>query len=249
MSDERLRVLERRWRESGRLTDRLTWLSAQARAGRLAPDVRELVRALDEGGCALDRLALLAYLGVPAAGELLGDERVELASYLGDLGAVRVVLGEEHDREDEIAWAHGLAHWPGPEVCRALAEITLRAATVLAAEDVPPDPDDEYGYERETRAAERARAPALAEARLRPILMGAPGPPPRPTPDHWLDPRVARLDAALDALLAAWPERIAVRRGDRFARWAPAAADAADRPLSELVTQVAARLIGPLEAP
>lgn len=159
MSDERVRELERRWRESGAWSDRLTWLHAERRAGRLAEDEAGLLEALD-AGLPLERLALLAYLGVPAAGRVLGDEAVALATHLGDLGGMRVVLGDEVEDADVRAWAVGLARFAGAgralelltEVAAAQAGVYLDAHEVRYLREVCQDAAAELtrrkGHER-----------------------------------------------------------------------------------------------------
>lgn len=131
-----MRELERRWRESGVWSDRLTWLHAERRAGRLAGDEAGLVAALD-AGLPLERLALLAYLGVPAAGRVLGEETVALATHLGDLGGMRVALGEEVEDADVRAWVAGLARFT--DAGRALALLTGVAAAQAGVYLDPPD--------------------------------------------------------------------------------------------------------------
>lgn len=71
MGDERLRALERRWRESGSTEDEAAWLAERLRTGSLLPD----------------RLRLAAHCGHPAASLLLGMTQPGLARRL--IGFVR----------------------------------------------------------------------------------------------------------------------------------------------------------------
>ena len=59
MSDERLRELERRWKETGSVEDEAAWLSERVRAGELTEE----------------RLRLAAALGQPAAVAASGSDR------------------------------------------------------------------------------------------------------------------------------------------------------------------------------
>ncbi len=63
MSDEKLRELERRWKESGSVEDESAWLRERVRVGDLAPS----------------KLQLVAELGDPAAQHALGHASVGLA--------------------------------------------------------------------------------------------------------------------------------------------------------------------------
>lgn len=165
MSDQRLRELERRFRESGRLADRLAWFNARARAGELAPEVRGVVRGLEEGALAFEQLTLLAYLSVLAAKEVLGDDVAELALRLGGPGAVRVVRGESGTKEDARAWAAGLGQWEGKTVAAALALVTRVALDLLAASEPWEDwllrADRDHSISQRTARCE-ATAPRLA---------------------------------------------------------------------------------------
>jgi len=163
MSDARVRELERRWRDSGALADRLAWQRARLRAGELTAEAGALLEAL-AAGLPEERLVLLAYLADPAAVEVMGDLVVELASFLGGFEAARVVLGDPIDAEEEVlAWAGGLAHWGRETAGRALAEL-LRPLIGLLDAPVPDQPDDPYGAEadwiaeRRTVAADAGRA-------------------------------------------------------------------------------------------
>lgn len=233
--DERARELERRWRESGAWTDHLAVLHAQRRAGELGPDEHRLLAAID-AGLPLDRLTLLAYLCVPAAGRLLEDELVALASHRGDLGAVRLVLGDPTTRIDEAAWAQGLSAWGGDAV-QAVCATTRAALEAFASAPQPPDEDETWDAERrrEIRLVERA----LDEVERRRIRKHR-----RPRLSDWFDerdPLEALEECAASVLLLALggPEERARAR----ARWAVACPRVADTSLAGLLALAAPRLI------
>ena len=73
MSDLRARELERRWRETGALEDRVAWLRQRMRGGELP----------------LERLALAAAVGDAASGEVLGWP-ADLEARLTAVGEVEV---------------------------------------------------------------------------------------------------------------------------------------------------------------
>ena len=80
MSDLRARELERRWRETGALEDRVAWLRQRMRGGELP----------------LERLALAAAVGDAASGVVLGwterPDPARLAGVLAELGWARCAL-------------------------------------------------------------------------------------------------------------------------------------------------------------
>lgn len=242
MSDQRLRELERRWQATGSFADRMTWLAARARAGALSAEVRELWGRLERGELSRERLSLLAYLAVPAAGEVLGDARVELASYLGELGAVRVVLGEPASVEDEAAWAAGLAHWPAASLSPLVVCLTLCAADALEAAEVGPYPEDEYGYDLMSEAAARREACAATRSRLTGELQGRERGAERA--GSWApEPRSGLLQEAADLVLELEATTATARRRELCPRWAWAVTGAAGLGLGQLLSRAASRLL------
>lgn len=248
MADQRLRELERRWLESGALADRLAWLAARLRAAELAPDVAGLVAGLGGGSLQLQRVALLAYLRVPAASEVLGDEVVALASYLGDLGAVRVVLGDESDGFEQAAWARGLAWWGAREAALAMACLTRPVARALTDDDGGRQGDDEYDqYERPWRAEERRRAGAWCLTLVDRVTAGAPleGLPPHAAHEARAE-ALAECGAAL-LRVAGQPRGLDLLQG-ACQGWLTTWVAAAQRPLPELLAAGAPELLARLGA-
>lgn len=127
MSDERLRELERRWRQSGQLSDQVAYLAERVRCGELARE----------------RLDLAAWLEDPSAlsarKELGGDEA------LGSAAALRS-LGEERSQTARRELRVALARWSPP--------ILLRVILVAWLERVADEPahewDDVFGRVRAT---------------------------------------------------------------------------------------------------
>ena len=106
MSDERLRELERRWKETRAVQDEAACLSERVRSGNLDRE----------------RLRLAAYLGNEASREALGEGSWSLADYrsrllsrasMGDFGAdsdyLMAYLGDESKREP---YGIGPGYWP-----------------------------------------------------------------------------------------------------------------------------------------
>lgn len=135
MSDERLRELERRWRQGGRPDDRLRWWTARARAGDLPPGAEALVARVVDGALTPARVELAAYLGDPRARALALEEVVERVAYGGEPGAMKVVFDEPDLRLDDVLeWIAGLAQWePGAPRPNALGRGLL--ATTRAGVD------------------------------------------------------------------------------------------------------------------
>lgn len=233
--DERARELERRWQESGAWSDRLAVLHARRRSGELGPDEHRLLAALDEGS-PLPRLTLLAYLRVPAAGRLLGDERVALASHRGDLGAVRVVLGDPTERNDEVSWAQGLAGWDREGVS-AVCAVTRVALELFAAAPRPPDEEETWEVERRQEIARVERAlDEVERGRIRKHR--------RPFLSGWFDERnpfEALEECASSILLLVLGDH--EDRARAWARWVVACPRVADAPLVGLLERAAPRLI------
>lgn len=248
MADQRLRELERRWLESGAFSDRLSWLSARLRAGELAPDVAGLVAGLGADALSLQRVALLAYLRVPAAVEVLGDEVVALASYLGDLGAVRVVLGDESDGFEQAAWARGLAWWGARDAALALACLTRPVARALADDDGGRQGDDEYDrYERPWRAEERQRVGAWCLTLVDRLTSGAPLEGLTPHAAHEARAEALAECGATLLRVARQPQRLDLLQG-ACQGWLTTCLAAAQRPLQELLAAGAPELLARLGA-
>lgn len=182
MSDERLRELERRWRQGGRPDDRLRWWTARARAADLPPGAEALVARVADGALAPDRVELAAYLGDPRARALALEEVVERVAYGGEPGAMRVVFDEPDLRLDDVLeWIAGLAQWEPGAVERALLAATRDAAARDARQDLSATEDEHEPWLHTWREAERERRLAAAQAGLE-------------TLERWLDGR-ARPDA------------------------------------------------------
>ena len=249
MADQRLRELERRWRESGALDDRLAWLTARGRAGELAPGVAGLVAGLGGGSLPLQRVALLAYLRAPAAVEVLGDEVVALASYLGELGAVRVVLGDPTDAEEERGWAAGLAHWGARDAALAMACLTRPVAVAMATDDGGHQGDPEYDqFERPWRAEVRQRVGVWCLNLVDRVTAAA--------PLEGLTPHAEASEARAEALaacgaallcVARQPQRLDLLQG-ACQSWLTTCVAAAQRPLQELLAAGAPELLARLGA-
>jgi hypothetical protein len=127
VSDERYRELERRFVAGHDAGAEAALLVERVRKGDLSRDAMPLIERLAAGTLTRQRLLLAAYLTDPLARAIVGDEVIELAAYLGDVQAARVVLLDEGLGDLELlGWLEGLATF-GPEVvARALAEGTRR---------------------------------------------------------------------------------------------------------------------------
>ena len=173
MNDERARTLERLAQGSGDPADEAAWHLQRIRQGDLPPECAELAVRLGRGDLSRPRLLFLAYLGHPPARELLLEEVVELAAYLGDHGAARVALGDEPTDADADPWFRGLGAFGAPVALRALAAL-LRARwqqPITAHDHAELYPDEVWIVEREReRGLDLARPVvealiALAEGR------------------------------------------------------------------------------------
>jgi len=109
MSDERLRELERRWRESGAVADEAAWLAERVRVGEPSRE----------------RVELAAYLEHPAARVIEGDALTAVA--VAELQAEVVSLRPRVPPDDPGSFAEPFKEWAvsllawGPEACvRAL---------------------------------------------------------------------------------------------------------------------------------
>lgn len=90
MADDRLRVFERRWRETGDAQDRATWLVERIRAGTLDPARLEAAAACGQAAAALARAALGFASDAPA---LTPRARVDaLCVWLGSAGPVHLAV-------------------------------------------------------------------------------------------------------------------------------------------------------------
>lgn len=116
MSDDELRALERRYKESGSRDDWVRWLRARVRAGALSLDAPPLLEGIEHGTLTRDHIQLAGYCGDPLALELDEHEIIARATQLGDLAAVRVVLSspEAVAQDDLLVWQRGLTRW-GPQ--------------------------------------------------------------------------------------------------------------------------------------
>ncbi|MCO5165541.1 MAG: hypothetical protein M9894_04115 [Planctomycetes bacterium] len=167
MSDERLRELERRWRQGGRPDDRLRWWSARARAGDLPAGADLLVARVAGGALAAERVELAAYLGDARARALALEEVVERVAYGGDPGAMRVVFDAPDLRLDDVlGWVGGLALWEPGAVERALLAATRDAAARDARQDLSATEDEREPWLHGWREVERERRLAAAQAGL-----------------------------------------------------------------------------------
>lgn len=236
MTDARLRDAERRWREGGRLEERLAWWSLRARSGELPPEGQALVMAVAEGRLDAGRVELAAYLGDPAAQALAMDEvTARVSAVAGSEGVLRVVAGRTDVRIDEVlAWIDALRLWDPAAVERALLEATRHVADHLGGLDLSRAEDEDHLLAA-AREADRERGLSLAREALEAVercLAGDAAPPTlglseRGVHEHWpyvgpvvvaaatvarfvLARRAQPAGGADDALLA-W--RDTVRRG------------------------------------
>jgi hypothetical protein len=125
--DERLREFERR-RQQGTAADEIRHWLEQLRAGTLAPEARPIVERVSAGTLPRERVALAAYLGDPLALSLILDDTIVYASFMGDVEAVHVVLGDDPlTWEDLAAWLPPLSRWTtGVAIVRAFVAIARR---------------------------------------------------------------------------------------------------------------------------
>jgi hypothetical protein len=167
VSDARLREAERRWREGGRLDDRLRWWSERARAGDLPAGAEALVVAVSTGDLDPDRVELAAYLGDERARALAVEEVVERVAYGGSDGALRVALDEDGLRLDDVLdWIGELRLWDEAALQRALFVATRHLADELASRDLSRAEDELEWDLQATREAERDRIVAATRGML-----------------------------------------------------------------------------------
>lgn len=148
MSDDRLRELERRWRETGALGDRAAYLQERARCGDLEPE----------------RLRLAAFLGAEVGGAEPEPppvaEDLDLAAWIGALAAYGVVTL----RRAAIAAADHSA--------RQASSSGMPMRAVLAAEELLLCPCDSHRAEARRHAAATRDLPD-APMRMSSDLAGA----------------------------------------------------------------------------
>lgn len=181
MSDARLREAERRWREGGRLDDRLRWWCERARAGDLPAGAEALVVAVSTGDLDTERIELAAYLGDERARALAGEEVVERVAYGGSDGALRVAVGEVGVHLDDVLdWIGELRLWGAATVQRALVAGTRHLADELASRDLSRSEDESERNLQTIREAERDRTVGAARD-----LLGA--------LQHWIDGQSDRV--------------------------------------------------------
>lgn len=196
MADATLRDAERRWREGGRLEDRLRWWSARARAGDLPAGAPALVVEVTEGRLDAARVELAAYLGDPLAQALALDEVAERLAYGGADAVLRVVTGEPDLRLDEVlAWIDALRLWERAAVERALIEATRHVADHLGGIDLSRADDEHEPLIASHREAERDQGLALTREALAAVERYLARP----------DDEPAALRAASQASAGFWP--------------------------------------------
>lgn len=166
MSDARLREAERRWREGGRLDDRLRWWSERARTGDLPAGAEALVLAVATGDLDAERIELAAYLGDERARALAGEEVVDRVASGGKDGALRVALDERVQLDDVLDWIGELRLWDAAITQRGLVAATRHLADDVASHDLSRS-EDEAGWELQAvREAERDRSVDAARGLL-----------------------------------------------------------------------------------
>lgn len=226
MSDARLREAERRWREGGRLDDRLRWWSERARAGDLPAGAEALVVAVSTGDLDPDRVELAAYLGDERARALAGEEVVERVAYGGSEGALRVAHDDapELRLDDVLDWIGELRLWDAAVVQRALVAATQHLADDEASRDLSRAEDESEWVLQSVREAERERSVTAARD-----LLGA--------LQRWIEGRGE----------GAPPSAVAGRAPEV---WQPHAGPllAAARVITGIVLARAARTVTPIEA-
>lgn len=230
MSDARLREAERRWREGGRLEDRLRWWSERARAGELPADAPALIEAVAAGRLRLDRLELAAYLGEARAQALALDG---VLARVGDEAVRRVVEDDAGATlEDVLAWIGALRAW-GPEstLLGALVAGTRHVGQRHLEQDLPRVEGEDTGVliDRERAHQRGVHAfftlfPRLEEAlrvrgrdpdphrfRAFEVTLGI------PVHDATVFAARAVLDRDLDEALRGWRDAVAAARPDPWA--------------------------------
>jgi hypothetical protein len=213
VSDERLRELERRWRETGDDADERRWLEARVRAGDLDPLALELLAPIWAGRAPRWRLEVLAYAGDPLARGVVDEEElVARAAYLGDTDAVEVLLGEEVTWEQVHRWAVGLFHW-GNEAAREVL-VALLGEEARTVWRLPRGTEYDDGQERRRAVATAIRALPELQVWFEDVRVG-----PGVDPEAWLLPRHWVDRGSLDALVGA---AVAVTRLESHDPWHPA---------------------------
>lgn len=110
MADERLRGLERRWKETGFVEDHAAYLHERVRIGDLSQE----------------RLELAAYLGDPASTRAIAEEDRPEVLTADDLPGYRTRLGQAHL---DKGYLEDVAEWWGQDFCMRFA---VAAATHAA---------------------------------------------------------------------------------------------------------------------
>jgi hypothetical protein len=159
--DDRLREFERRSRATGSPEDHARFLVERARHRAISAEGLLLAGRLLGGELSLESLELAAYAGHPPALEVVGDEIIELASFLGDVEAVRVVLRDEDLTWSELsAWVRVLGRWGRiPLVVVMIAGAEFAIGRILVAAEEPGYELEHYNslLERARLKIERAR--------------------------------------------------------------------------------------------
>lgn len=166
MSDERLRELERRWRESGDDADERAYLAERVRRGGLDGRALLLMEAVWEKTASREDLEVLAYAGDPLAYGVVGDRIIEVAVWKADNAAVHVTTGGADVEWDDMAeWAVGLAHWRERGAILGLSALLEHRANSLHSQvaAVDGERDEEWAYEE--AYAEEAREVAVRAVR------------------------------------------------------------------------------------
>ncbi|MBL4845364.1 MAG: hypothetical protein JKY65_07560 [Planctomycetes bacterium] len=139
---ERVRTLERAYRESGETGALLAWLRARHRAGEVGAEITPWLGALTEGTLEQSQVELAAYLGDPLA-RCLDEERViSLATYLSEeFELVPVVLGDSGLEDEAVRrWISGLARWSPSWVTHAQLAVA-EGYYAQGPESAPADAD------------------------------------------------------------------------------------------------------------
>jgi len=148
VSDQRLRELERRFKETGEPAAWGAWLRARVRQGSLDAAAVPLAARIEAGALARERVQLAGYLGDPLALALDEHDTIALAVCLGDDAAVRVALDDYYDGDVE-GWLVGLAHWGGEPWVRAAVACAIQAREASRANEDADDPYSDVGHYEE----------------------------------------------------------------------------------------------------
>jgi hypothetical protein len=226
------------------LPETLAFLQAQLRAGQLPDSERaeRVLARLGSGELAWERVELAGYLGDPLAVALVGEEElVALASYLGEGGAVDVLLGGDAEPRDLVVWLGGVAHWGREAALRAILGATQALIDDLATRDPPTEQEDPYGevFAERERALEGARRQVEALRRWVELQVGGR---PRPVGGLWAFGDYAFLTYAVEDLvrLARAPDRARVK--EQLLSWATSLSEA---PLAPAVLRAGVRAAVP----